>query len=88
MINPHADCKYFGFKKLETWCRHPKHPRQLTIGFCLPCADHVHLSDVKVFDGQPITWEKPVELNQQACHGIATRRREESITETAQAEIN
>lgn len=62
MSNPHHDCKYFAFHKLDPWCRHPTRSRRITLGFDPKCDDHVNLFDLKVFPGQPLKWPKPVTL--------------------------
>jgi hypothetical protein len=55
-----GDCKYFGFRGLEKWCRHPDHLRAIR-KWGKQCPDWVEW-DAKHMPGHPAPWPYPVSL--------------------------
>lgn len=55
-----GDCKYFGFKGLVQYCRHPKHAQPLK-KWGGKCNDHVD-AEAKYMAHQTPPWPDPVKL--------------------------
>jgi hypothetical protein len=63
-------CRYFGWKALEKWCRHPTHPAPYIprracaiMGAGGLCREYLEV-DAKAMPGQPSPWPDPVNLEE------------------------
>lgn len=55
-----GECKYMGFKRLEKYCRHPKHVKPIK-KWPGKCDDFVD-AEAKYMEHQPAPWPMPVRL--------------------------